>query len=158
MDVFEIKHNTRPDSVPVYSKEARKQVTRLIAALAHDEADDDDISRARVSEAQSGLLRVMALDDSLKKFRGELDNALGLVQDRFYKLQDDLQKLTPAGLKYTVPTSKGTTNVQPQGQAKLPRPTTPTSVSAGGNPQAVGAVRPTGKGAGLTNGTVERIT
>lgn len=139
MDVFEITYQTRPESVEVFSKTARAQVTRLIAALAHHEQDNDDISRARVSEAQFGLIRVMELDEAVKNFRAELDKSRRVVQDRFYDLEDSLQRITPAGLSYRVQT-KGSTNVGTQGQAKLPRPTSSTSISAGGNPAAIGDV------------------
>lgn len=147
MDVFAITHETRPDSVPVYSKTARAQVTRLVAALAHYAADQDEVSRARVSEAQAGLLRVMELDEAVKNFRVELDKTLRVVQDKFYSLQDDLQTLTPSGLTYTVPQAKGTNHVQPQGQAKLSRPTSTEGVSAAGASQAVGVVRSDSAGA-----------
>lgn len=141
MDVFKIKHNTRPESVQTYSKEAREQVTRLVAALAHYESDQDDISLARVSEAQAGLKHIMVLDDALKNFQTELDKTKRGVQDSFYDLQDTLRDLTPAGHRYAVPQSKGTTHVQPYGQAKLPGPTTAAQVSAAGNATTSGAVR-----------------
>jgi hypothetical protein len=124
------------------------QVTRLVATLAHLHEDQDDIARARVSEAQAGLIRVMELDEAVKKFRGELDSALKMVQDKFYSLQDNLQDLTPNGRSYRVTQPKGTTNVQPQGQAQRQGTTPTTKVSAGGNPEAIGTVLPTGTGEG----------
>ena len=153
MDVFAITHRTRPDSVEVYSKTAQAQITRLVAALAHHESDDDDISRARVSEAQAGLARVLELDDAVRNFRAELDKTLRLVQDSVYKLQDDLQALTPKGLTYHVPKTKGTTDVSPHGQAQREGSTGSAQVSASGNPPAVGDVRQAGTEAGQPTGS-----
>ena len=158
LDVYAITHRTRPDSVKVYSKTARAQVTRLVAALAHHEADNDDISRARVSEAQAGLVRVMELDEAVRNFRAELDKSLRVMQDSVYKLQDDLQRMTPQGLTYTVSQPKGTTHVGSQGQAKLPQSTSPAGISASGDSPTVGAVRPYSAGAGQPTGTAPSST
>lgn len=162
VDVYDITHRTRPESVKTYSKAAREAVSRLVAALAHREADQDDISAARVSEAQFALTQILKLDAALEKFSNELDKVRRMVQDKFYDLEDDLQELTPSGIPtYRATQPKGTTYVSPYGQAKPTQPSTSASIPAAGNPPTVGNVRTPSTGAGQPAAgttTVEQLT